>query len=259
MKKINYCLFTGLFLSISPLHAASFLEKLALGKSSTNTASALTTVLSQDEISAGLKEALAKGVERAVALLGKDDGFLNDLSVKIPIPQNLQRVERTLRTLGQDQLADEFVTTMNRAAEKAVPEAATVLAGAIKQMTLADAKSILTDTNNAATAYFRRTSETTLYERFLPIVQKATEQTGVTSAYKKMMERTSVGGFSATSLLGQNASDLDGYVTHKALDGLFLKISEEEQRIRQNPVARTTDLLQKVFGAVPQRTSLSKP
>ena len=137
MKKINYCLFTGLFLSISPLHAASFLEKLGLGKSSTNSTSALTTVLSQDEISAGLKEALAKGVERAVALLGKDDGFLNDLSVKIPIPQNLQRVERTLRTLGQDQLADEFVTTMDRAAEKAVPEAAKVLAGAIKQMALA--------------------------------------------------------------------------------------------------------------------------
>ena len=259
MKKINHYLFAVLLLFISPLYAASFLEKLGLGKSSTNSNSALTTVLSQDEISAGLKEALAKGVERSVALLGKDDGILNDLSVKIPIPQNLQRVERTLRALGQDQLADEFVTTMNRAAEKAVPEAATVLAGAIKQMTLADAKSILTDTNNAATAYFRRTSETTLYERFLPIVQKATEQTGVTSAYKKMMEKTSVRGFSATSLLGQNASDLDGYVTHKALDGLFLKISEEEQRIRQNPVARTTDLLQKVFGAVPQRTSLSKP
>ena len=105
---------------------------------------------------------------------------------------------------------------------------------------------VLTSTNNAATAYFRRTSETNLYERFLPIVQKATEQTGVTSAYKKMVGQASFAG----SFLGQDAGNLDGYVTHKTLDGLFVKIADEEKRIRENPVARTTDLLQKVFGAV---------
>jgi hypothetical protein len=233
-----------------PSHAASFLEKLGLGKASTNAPS--LTALSQDEISAGLKQALSKGVERAVSTLGKDDGFLKDVAVRIPMPESLRKVERTLRSVGQDKLADEFVTTMNRAAEKAVPEAAAVLGGAVKQMTVDDAKTILTSTNNAATAYFRRTSETNLYERFLPIVKAATEQTGVTSAYKKMMEKASFGGFSASSLLGQNATNLDGYVAHKALDGLFLKISQEEQSIRQNPVARTTDLLQKVFGAVPK-------
>jgi len=258
-KTITCCLLATFLLPATPLNAAGFLEKLGLSKSSTNTASTLTTALSQDEISAGLKEALSKGVEHSIALLGKDGGFLNDLSVKIPIPKSLQKVEQTLRKLGQDQLADEFVTTMNHAAEKAVPEAATVLAESVKQMTLADAKLILTGTSNAATAYFRRTSETTLYERFLPIVQKATEQVGVTSAYKKMMEKTNVGGFSANSLFGQSTPDLDGYVTHKALDGLFLKISDEEQRIRQNPVARTTDLLQKVFGAVSQPSTAAKP
>jgi hypothetical protein len=155
-----------------------------------------------------------------------------------------------LRTLHQDKLADEFVTTLNRAAERAVPEAAAVLGDAIKQITLADAQTILTGTNNAATAYFRRVGETNLQQRFLPIVRTATQQAGVTSAYKKMMEKASFGGFSAGSLLGRDATDLDGYVTRKALDGLFLKIGEEEKRIRENPVARTTDLLQKVFGAV---------
>jgi hypothetical protein len=117
-------------------------------------------------------------------------------------------------------------------------------------MTVADARAILISTNNAATAYFRRTSETNLYDRFLPIVKKATEKAGVTRAYKKMIEKASFGGFSAGNVLGQSSTDLDGYVTHKSLDGLFYKIAEEEKRIRDNPLARSSDLLQKVFGAV---------
>jgi len=185
-----------------------------------------------------------------VGLLGQTNGFLNDVSVKIPMPDTLKKVERTLRSLRQEKLADDFVTTLNRAAEQAVPEAAGVLGDAVKQMTVADAKAILTSTNAAATAYFRRTSETNLHERFLPIVRKTTAEAGVTGAYKSMTEKASFGGFSAGSFLGQDAIDLDGYVTHKALDGLFVKIALEEQRIRDNPAARTTDLLQKVFGAV---------
>jgi hypothetical protein len=250
MKTVTPYFLAVLFLFVPGIDAASFLDKIGLGKTSSNATPALTAVLSQDEISGALKEALAKGVERAVSALGQNDGFLKDANVKIPMPENLQKVERTLRSLGQEKLADEFVTTMNRAAEQAVPEAAAVLGGAVKQMTVADAKAILTSTNNAATAYFRRTSTTNLYERFLPIVRTATEQTGVTAAYKKMIEKASFGGFSAASLLGQNSADLDGYITRKALDGLFLKIGQEEERIRENPAARTTDLLQKVFGAV---------
>jgi hypothetical protein len=184
-------------------------------------------------------------------MLGRQDGFLKDAGVKIPMPESLQKVERTLRTLGQDKLADEFITTMNRAAEQAVPEAAAVLGDSVKQMSIADAQTILTGTNDAATQYFRRTSETNLYERFLPIVRKATEQTGVTSAYKNMTAKASggFGGFGGNLLAGK-MPDIDSYVTHKALDGLFLKIAAEEKKIRENPVARTTDLLQKVFGAV---------
>ena len=260
MKKITPYLRALALLLNNSAQAQSLLDRLGLKKTSTNATPVLATALSNDEIAGGLKGALSQGVERAVGMLGKEDGFLKDAGVKIPMPETLQKVERTLRALRQDKLADEFVTTMNRAAEKAVPEAAAVLGDAVKQMTLADAKTILTGTNNAATAYFRRTSETNLHERFLPIVRKATEQTGVTSAYKKMTEKASFGGFSASSVLGQNAADLDGYVTRKALDGLFLKISEEEKRIRENPVARTTDLLQKVFGAVrPPTASPTKP
>jgi hypothetical protein len=232
----------------SAASAADLLDQLGLGKkkSADQTDSPALAGLSHEEVAGGLKEALSKGVQHAIASLGAEDGFLKDLKVKIPMPDTLKKVDRTLRTLRQDKLADEFITTMNRAAEKAVPEAAAVLGDSIKQMTLADAKAILTGATNAATQYFRRTSETNLYERFHPIVMKATEQTGVTSAYKQMMDKASF----ASSLLGAEAGDIDAYVTHKALDGLFVKIAAEEQRIRENPAARTTDLLQKVFGAL---------
>jgi hypothetical protein len=208
--------------------------------------------LSQDQMVGGLKEALGKGVQQAIAALGKPDGFLQDAGVKIPMPENLQKVEKTLRALRQDKLADEFVTTMNRAAEQAVPQAAAVLGDSVKQMSIADAKSILTGTNNAATQYFRRTSETNLHSRFLPIVKAATEKAGVTSAYKRMTDKAGGGGLGGLGggLLGRQAPDLDDYVTRRTLDGLFLKIAEQEKQIRENPVARTTDLLQKVFGAV---------
>jgi len=242
------------------VHASSAQEikdLLGLKKSAPASTSPALGALSQEQVTAGLKEALAKGVEQAIAALGKEDGFLKDLNVRIPMPDSLKKVEKTLRSLHQDQLADEFVTTMNRAAEQAVPEAAGVLGDSVKQMSVGDATTILTGTNNAATQYFRRTSETNLYTRFLPIVKAATEKTGVTGAYKRMTDATAgklgglagLGGLSR-SLPGVQAPDLDDYVTRKALDGLFLKIAEQEKLIRENPAARTTDLLQKVFGAV---------
>ncbi len=234
---------------------AGWLDLLGFGKKTAinQPAGNLATALSQDQMVSGLKEALGKGVEQAVASLGKENGFLKDLSVKIPLPASLKKVESSLRMLRQDKLADDFVTTMNRAAEQAVPAAAAVLGQSVQQMTLTDTKTILTGTNNAATEYFRRTSETNLYVRFLPIVKAATEKTGVTAAYKRMTDKAG-GGLSGLggSLLGQDAPDLDAYVTHKALDGLFVKIAAEEKRIRENPAARTTDLLQKVFGALPK-------
>ena len=210
--------------------------------------------LTQDQIVAGLKEALDKGTEHAVSNLGRDGGFLQNVQVRIPLPEKLRTVERTLVTLGQGQLVNEFETAMNRAAEKAVPEAVQVLAASIRQMRLSDAEQILRGPDTAATDYFRRTSETNLYERFLPIVKQATAAVGVTAAYKQMMDRVSFGGVGEV-IFGREAVDIDAYITDKALDALFLKIAEQEKLIRQNPAARTTELLRKVFGAVVRGSS----
>lgn len=151
---------------------AGWLDFLGLGRKPVSTnapAGLLGSALSQEQMAGGLKAALARGVEQAVAALGKPNGFLTNLNVRIPVPESMQRVEKTLRSLKQDKLADDFITTMNRAAEQAVPQGAAILGGAIQQMTLADAHGILTGGTNAATQYFRRTSETNLYERFYPI------------------------------------------------------------------------------------------
>jgi hypothetical protein len=224
---------------------ASFWERLGLSRRGSGDTSAVPVLgLSEDQMIAGLRETLARGVEHAVAALGRENGFLGDVGVRIPMPESLKRVESGLRQVGQGKMADEFVTTLNRAAEKAVPEAAEVLAGAVRQMTLTDARAIVSGTNNAATEFFRRTSQTNLQTRLRPIVAKATEEAGVTGAYKSMVGRA---GFLAT-LLGADAADLDDYITRRALDGLFVKIAEEERRIREDPAARTTELLRRVFG-----------
>lgn len=208
--------------------------------------------LSRQEIVLGLKEALAKGTHTAVNELGREDGFLSNLDVRIPMPRELQTVERTLRNLNQDRLADDFVYAMNRAAEQAVTRASSVFADSIRQMTIEDALGILTGPNDAATQYFRRTTHEELAQEFLPIVKKATGETGVTSAYKQLMD-TAVGGGTVGSLgralLGIEPVDMDAYVTDRALDGLFALVAQEERRIREDPIARTTELLERVFGA----------
>jgi hypothetical protein len=199
-----------------------------------------------DQVTKGLKEALGKGLEHAVASLGKSGGFLTNMNVKIPIPEKFQTVEKTLRTIGQERLADEFVTTMNQAAEQAVPAAAAVFKESLQKMTVADAKKILTGPNDAATRYFRETTQADLTARFLPIVQKATAASGATAAYKQVTDKVKVAG----PFVRVPELDLDGYVTAKALDGLFVRVAEEERRIRETPAARGTELLQKVFGAM---------
>jgi hypothetical protein len=168
----------------------------------------------------------------------------------------MQRVESGLRALGQGALADEFVVAMNRAAEQAVPEAFAVLKDSVQQISISDAKSILLGTNTAATDYFKRTTSTNLFARFLPIVKQATDKAGVTSAYKRLLEKTTIGGFRIGDLgaLGARSEfDIDSYITQKALDGLFVKIAEQEKLIRANPAARSTDILQKVFGILTGR------
>ena len=255
MKKTLLSL--GLTISICQLHAG-LLDQLGLTGNSTNQASSpALSALSSDQVAGGLKDALGNGVQHAISQLGHDGGYLTNPNVKIPLPEKLQTVQKTLHALNQDKLADEFVATMNHAAEQAVPQAASVFGDAVKQMTVDDAKAILTGPPDAATQFFRRTTQTNLYARFLPIVQTATAKTGVTASYKNMMSKVSGGGGLGGSLsglagnyLGTDALDLDAYVTDKALDGLFKMVADEEKSIRANPAARTTDLMQKVFSAV---------
>lgn len=199
--------------------------------------------LSEQEIVAGLKEALQVGTERSVDLLGRKDGYMGDLSVRILMPESLRGLERTMRDLGQGKVVDEFITSMNRAAEKAAPEAVDIFVDVIKGMSLADARNILKGPDDAATRYFRQHSETRLKQSLHPVIAQATANVGVTASYKNLMGRAGP----LTALIDKQAVDLDGYITARALDGLFLKLAAEEKRIRENPVARTTELLRKVF------------
>lgn len=225
-------------------------------KPKTNTAgtasSSILPGLSQDQVAEGLKQALGKGVASAITNLSKPDGFLANPKVKIPMPEKLQVVEKSLRSLKQDKYADEFVTTMNRAAEAAVPEALPIFTEALKSMTIDDAKKLVSGGNDSATQFFKTKGEKQIQDKMAPIIKQATEKAGVTASYKKLVDQANAGTVgSLFSKLKYDTSslDVDKYVTQKASDGLFKMIAEEEERIRANPAARTTELLQKVFGA----------
>jgi hypothetical protein len=254
MKKIFLVLL--LTAAILPVQAG-WLDQLGLGQAATNStpasAGSALAALSQDQVVGGLKDALGNGLQHALAQLGHDGGFLTNLEVKIPLPQKLQAVARTLHSLKQDKLADDFTATINHAAEQAVPQAAAVFGDAVRQMTIEDAKGILAGPDDAATQFFRRTTQTNLYAKFLPIVQKATAGAGVTAAYKNMLAKVQTGGAWGGMLggyLGDDSLDVDAYVTNQTLAGLFKLVADEEKQIRQNPAARTSGLLQQVFGAV---------
>lgn len=192
----------------------------------------------------GLKQALEHGTQQAVTLLGHENGYFGNPRVKIPLPENLARIEKTLRKLGQGKTADELILSLNRAAEAAAPEAKAVFLQVIRGMTVKDAVGIVRGPDNAATQYFRAHSEAALTERFRPIVATATDKVGVTHRYKKFLKEAGP----VAPFLDVRSLDLDEYVTRKALDGLFLMVADEEQRIRRDPAARTTELLRKVFG-----------
>ena len=239
---------------------AGLWDQLKSAFTTSNDAATAVSALPQAEIAGGLKAALGQGVSNAVVSLGHAGGFLTNLNVRIPMPEQLQTVEKGLRLAGQNQLVDDFVGSLNHAAEQAVPVAAGVFGDAIQQMSIADARGILAGPDDAATQYFKRTAETNLFAKFYPIVQKATDSVGLTARYKGLMGKFSgldaLGGLGG--LLGPKqpatleAGDLDRYVTDKALDGLFKMVAEEEKRIRANPAARTSDLLQKVFSSARQ-------
>ena len=214
-----------------------------------NTNNTALAAIPMFELSAGVKEAIATGLTRAVTSLGRTNGYYTNALVKIQLPAQLASADKMFRALGQGPLVDQFIATMNHAAEQAVPVATQIFADSLTQLTIADARDLLlSPSKTAATEYFRRTTTNQLGEKFLPIVQDATEKTGVTAAYKNLMSKAPY----ASVLLGGQKFDVDQYVTSKALDGLFTIVADEEIRIRENPAARVTDLLEKVFGALPQ-------
>jgi hypothetical protein len=225
MRRI-LCLISALVISL-PAHAAGL------------------DSISNADATNGLRQALTDGSAAAVSLLGKENGFFGNPKVKIPLPPTLQRVEGALRLAGMRRQADELVLSMNRAAEAAVPEARALLVESVKKMSVQDAKGILTGGDTAATEYFKRTTQTQLTERFLPIVKKATDRVGLAQQYNNL-----AGQGAQLGLIKKDQSTIESYVTQKALDGLYLMIAEQEKAFRTNPVGATSDIVKKVFGAL---------
>jgi hypothetical protein len=204
-----------------------------------------TDRLSDDKIVLGLKEALNIGTGNAVTKVGRLDGYFKNAIIKILMPKKLQTIEKGLRAIGYGPKVDEFVLSMNRAAEKAAPEAKKIFIGAIKEMTFDDARKILTGGDTSATNFFKVKTADELSLAFRPIIEKAMNEVGATRQYKDLIGRYQNLPFAQSYML-----DIDEYVTGKAIDGLFYMVGEEEKKIRKNPAARVTNILKDVFGKI---------
>jgi hypothetical protein len=198
--------------------------------------------LSTKEVASGLKEALTKGVSKGSDEVSKEDGFFKNPGIKIPFPPEVKQVETTLRKMGMDGQVDQFVLSLNRAAEDAAKEAKPIFVSAIKQMTIEDAWSILKGDDDAATQYLNKTTSAQLKEKFKPVIKASLDKVNATKYYKELIT-----AYNKVPLVKKVNPDLDTYATDKATDGLFVMIAKEEKNIRENPGARTTDLLKKVF------------
>jgi hypothetical protein len=201
--------------------------------------------LSNQDASQGIKVALEKGALAAVALLGKTDGFLGNPKVRIPLPGFLEDASKLLKLTGQGKRVDELVTSMNRAAEAAVPMGKDLLVGAVKAMSVTDAKNILSGGDNSVTQFFAEKTRSPLGEKFLPIVTKATEKVGLANQYNRV-----AGKAAGIGLVKSEDANIQRYVTGKSLDGLYTIIGEEERKIRQDPVGTGSAILKKVFGTL---------
>ena len=205
---------------------------------------AATAAVSEGDASLGVRAALERGAVAAVGLLGRSGGFLDDPRVRIPLPGVLDAAAKMLGAIGQQGKVDELVTAMNRAAEAAVPQAKALLVQAVKSMSLADARRIVTGGDNAATEFFAARTREPLAARFLPIVTRETSKVALAEKFDAVAGRAA-----ALGLVGREDASLPQYVTRKALDGLFLVIGEEERKIRADPVGTGSAILRRVFGA----------
>jgi hypothetical protein len=201
--------------------------------------------LSNADAAAGLTKALDQGINQAVSKLGVAGGFLNNPTVKIPLPPKLAKAEGAMRMLGMGGQADDLVIAMNRAAEAAVPESKALLVQALKHMSLTDAKQILTGGDDAATQYFKRVTNAPLQLKFAPIIERETRKVKLAEAYDRVAEKAV-----ALGVLKPEDASLQAYVTQKTLDGLYTMMAQEEHAIRADPLGQGSALLKKVFGAL---------
>jgi hypothetical protein len=201
--------------------------------------------LSQQDASGGLKDALIQGAQVAVKQLGAPGGFSNNPDVRIELPGKLGKAAKTMKVMGMGAQVDQLEASMNKAAEAAVPQAQALLVDAVKKMTVADAKSILSGPQDSATQYLNKSSREQIRAKFLPIVKQATDQVGLAQQYNAF-----AGQAASFGVVDAKSSTVESYVTEQALDGLFEMIAKQEESIRQNPAAAATSLAKKVFGAL---------
>jgi hypothetical protein len=238
LKNVLMLALTSCFLFLSSCDVQS---QAQLGKILQQTTSGGTPT--NLEIASGIKQALEIGTSNGADKLSAKDGFLGNMAVKILFPPEAQKVESTLRTLGLGSLADNVITSLNRAAEDAAKEAKPIFVAAVKQMTITDATNILLGNKNAATEYFKRVTSAQLMSRFSPVIQNSLNKVGATKYYTEAANR-----YNKIPLVKPVNADLSAYVTQKAIDGMFIQVAQEELQIRENINARSTTLLQKVFG-----------
>lgn len=238
MKRKAIWVLTAWFLQVTPAYAGMFDSIME----SLTTPTPSESVLSQDSIISGLKEALAVGAQNAVGSLSQSGGFLNNKEISIPMPPSISNVSDVLKTAGQGEVVDTFIKSMNGAAEKAAPQAQSIIMNAITNMDFSDAQQILNGGNTAATDYLKSKTYDKISSTFQPTISASLDKVGGTANFKQMLDM-----FNALPFMQAKPLNLDQYVTGEALNGLFLVMGQEEAKIRTDPAARATDLLQKVF------------
>ncbi len=202
-----------------------------------------TGKLTNDEIIAGLKEALNVGSKNASGLASKVDAYYKNPALFIPFPPEAKKIQETLINLGQTKLVNDFTLTVNRAAEDAAKEAAPIFINAVKAMTIRDGLNILNGSNDAATNYLKTNTQAELIKKFRPVIEKSLSKVNATKYWE-----TIITNYNKVPMVTKMNPDLAGYTTQKAIDGLFILVAKEELKIRQDPAARVTAILQKVFG-----------
>jgi len=240
VRKVIFCVALVAFPGSCVSHVSAQLPQIpGFGSKSTGSSS-----LDDTQIASGLKEALSVGTRKAVSEVAKPGGYLENTAIKILLPANLRTAEKVLRAAGQGPKIDEFIASMNHAAESAAPEAANIFGDAVKQMTIDDARKLLSGNNTAITDYFKSKTSAQLATAFRPHVEAAMSKSGVTEKYQALAGQVPKVPFMKSADL-----DINAYVVNKALDGLFYMLGQQEAQIRTNPAAQTTRLLKQVFGS----------